>query len=74
MAKQNSTRTVKLHSKYRALTRSWNYSPGKTVPWLNVSGLWLEHAGFNIGDAVEITVEEKTLIIKNIAADGDTSH
>lgn len=74
MAKQNSTRTVKLHSKYRALTKSWGYSPGKEVPWLNVSGVWLEHAGFNIGDPVEITVEEKTLVIKNIASDGDTGN
>jgi len=74
MAKQTDKRTVKLHSKYRALTRSWNYSPGKTVPWLNVSGLWLKNAGFNIGDRVSITTREKLLIIEPLEAEAQTAH
>lgn len=64
------TKKVKLHSKYRALQTGWQR--GKEVPWLNVSGVWLEQAGFNVGDAVEITIENKMLTIKNIAAHGDT--
>ncbi len=64
-------RKVKLHGKYRALTGHWGYSPGKEVPWLNVSGLWLAQAGFKVGDAVEITVEQNTLTIKNCSAHGN---
>ena len=59
-------RKVKLHGKYRPAAHSgWLCNnTGKEVPWLNVSGLWLEQAGFKVGDAVEITVEQNTLIIK----------
>lgn len=68
MAKEN-TRRAKLHSKYRALESNWQ---GKHVPWLNVSGVWLEQAGFNIGDQVEIIIENNLLTIKNCKPDGDT--
>lgn len=70
MVKQ--TKKVKLHAKYRAVN-GWQ-STGKNVPWLNVSGVWLQQAGFNVGDAVEITIENKTLTIKNIAAHGNTGN
>lgn len=68
-----STRQVKLHSKYRQSKGGW-LREGKEVPWLNVSGLWLEEAGFKIGDQVEITVENNTLIITNQQSHGDQSH
>jgi len=68
MSKEN-TRRVKLHRKYRALESDWR---GRQVPWLNVSGLWLEQAGFNIGDEVEIIIENNLLTIKNLRPDGDT--
>ncbi|WP_227626986.1 MULTISPECIES: SymE family type I addiction module toxin [Klebsiella] len=42
------------------------------MPWLNVSGLWLEAAGFKVGDALEITVTQNTLNIKNCSSDGIT--
>jgi toxic protein SymE len=64
-------RKVKLHGKYRPL-QSCGWPNFKAVPWLNVSGQWLEQAGFKVGDAVEITVEQSTLIIKNLHGDGDT--
>jgi toxic protein SymE len=63
------TRKVRLHGKYRSLQRGW--PAGKYVPWLNVNGVWLERAGFKVGDAVEITVENRMLIIKNTAVHGD---
>lgn len=69
MAKQTNTRTAKLHSKYRSLQTGWQR--GKKVPWLNVSGVWLEAAGFKVGDPVEITIENRVLTIKNKAAHGD---
>lgn len=66
---EKKTKTVKLHAKYRSLS-GWQCT-GKNVPWLNVSGVWLQRAGFEVCDAVEITIEHQTLIIKNIAAHGN---
>lgn len=66
------TKKVKLHAKYRALQQSW--PTGKYVPWLNVNGVWLERAGFKVGDAVEITIENKMLTIKHLGAHGDTGN
>jgi toxic protein SymE len=54
------TKQIKLQPKHRAL--SWgNY---KVVPWLTISGVWLEQNGFKIGGTVIITIEENQLIIK----------
>ena len=60
---EKKTRKIKLHAKYRALQTGWQ--GGKKVPWLNVSGVWLEQAGFAIGAYVEITIEQNQLIIKS---------
>jgi toxic protein SymE len=51
-----------MHGQYRALSN--HSSRGRIVPWLNVRGLWLEDAGFNIGDPIEIIVSKEKLIIK----------
>ena len=62
------TRRVKLHSKFRRMPTSFfDMNTGKVVPWLNVSGEWLQKAGFNVGDAVEITVENKRLTITSFS-------
>jgi hypothetical protein len=50
---------IKLQPKHRAL--AWG---SKIVPWLSVSGVWLEQNGFKAGDIVIITIEENQLIIK----------
>ncbi|HYD21841.1 MAG TPA: SymE family type I addiction module toxin, partial [Flavipsychrobacter sp.] len=50
-----NTRQVKLHRKYRPVAGN-RWPDYRQVPWLNVSGVWLERAGFRAGDAVEITV------------------
>lgn len=60
---ENKTKKVKLHGKYRELQTSWR---GKEVPWLNVSGVWLEQAGFHVGDQIEITITKNQLIINNV--------
>lgn len=67
-----SIRKVKLHGKYHPRVNHWN--GGRDLPWLNVSGVWLEQAGFKVGDAVEITVEQNTLIIKNRSVNGDNRY
>ncbi|RUT67721.1 type I addiction module toxin, SymE family [Flavobacterium cupreum] len=52
---------VKLQPKHRVLTYGY-----KTVPWLSVSGIWLEELGFKAGDTVRILTSEKQLIIELI--------
>jgi toxic protein SymE len=52
-------KTVKLQPKHRQL--AWGC---KTVPWLTLSGIWLEENGFKVGQQVEITVKQNELIIK----------
>ena len=56
---EKTTKQIKLQPKHRAL--SWG---SKIVPWLSVSGVWLERNGFKAGDTVTITVEQNQLIIK----------
>lgn len=57
---ETTTKKVKLQPKHRAL--SWgNY---KVVPWLTISGVWLEKNGFKAGETVTITVEKNQLTIK----------
>ena len=53
---------VKLQGKHRDSNRSMYYN--KSVPWLTTSGVWLQKLGFNIGDTVRITAENKKLIIE----------
>lgn len=65
MAKNNSmaettTKTIKLQPKHRAL--SWGKI--KVVPWLTISGVWLEKNGFKAGETVTITIEKNQLTIK----------
>ena len=71
MAKEN-IRQVKLQRKYRQLRGGWGSNTEKEIPCLNVSGLWLEQAGFKKGDRVEIRVENNLLTIKNLTSDGNT--
>ncbi|MDD2794012.1 MAG: SymE family type I addiction module toxin [Sediminibacterium sp.] len=71
---QKHIRRAKLHCKHRALKSGYGESRYRILPWLNICGLWLEEAGFNIGDGVEIKVEHNTLTIKNCLNDGDSHH
>lgn len=69
---KKSIRRAKLHYRTRRTDGGWGI-PDKyrIIPWLNISGLWLEEAGFKVGDAIEIRVEQNTLTIKNCAIDGN---
>jgi hypothetical protein len=60
---QNETpKKIKMQYLHRPSVKS---STGyKRVPWLTVSGIWLEQAGFNIGSIVEIITSENQLIIR----------
>jgi toxic protein SymE len=62
-------RKGKLHSRYQVSNDRWQ--EGSNVPWLNIRGKWLARAGFNIGDQIEIEVENGVLTIKKMQADGN---
>lgn len=53
---------VKLCAKNRRCTGS--PTGNRDVPWLNISGTWLETLGFHVGDTVNITTRDKLLIIE----------
>jgi hypothetical protein len=63
-----TSRRVKLQGKYRPTESG---SGNKEVPWLTISGVWLEAAGFKAGQHVEINIERNQLIITNQPADGN---
>jgi HSP20-like domain of unknown function (DUF1813). len=70
-----TTRQAKVHGLYRPATTRWGSgNRGKYVPWLNVNGLWLEQAGFKVGDRIEISVKNKELTIKKLPAHGNRCH
>lgn len=55
---QSKSKIAKIHEK--GVERSYGW---KTVPWLNLSGVWLEKAGFDIGDSIAITVSSNKILI-----------
>lgn len=64
MAAKNK-KEVKLQGKFRVgkspvMGKRWE----KEVPWLNVSGVWLEELGFKVGETVNITTSNRLLIIE----------
>jgi toxic protein SymE len=69
---EKRTRSIKVQYQYRA-SRSkfgWGSKEPRHVPWLNLSGVWLERAGFYIGDRVEVRVRNNRLTIINLGEDG----
>jgi toxic protein SymE len=58
----NSSKTVKLQGKLRVSQK--HLSRSKFVPWLTLSGVWLQRNGFNIGDKLRIVPREKLLLIE----------
>lgn len=55
------SKQIKLQPKHRELSHGH-----KIVPWLSVSGVWLEKLGFKVGDRVNIIIREKLLVIEHI--------
>lgn len=60
-------RKVKLQPKYRESSGGL-----QIVPWLTLSGIWLEDLGFKAGDTVRITTREKLLIIEPLEGTAKT--
>ena len=61
---ENQIKRARLQSKY--YTPTYRSSVGRNLPWLNLSGLWLERAGFGADQKVEIRIEDKQLTIKAV--------
>ena len=61
------SKQIKLQPKHREQSGGQ-----KIVPWLNVSGVWLEELGFKVGDMVSITTREKLLIIEPLEGEAKT--
>ena len=60
----NTTKIVKLQSRLRISRK--HFSGYKTVPWLTLSGVWLERNGFNAGDSIEVSISSRQLVIKSL--------
>lgn len=65
MARKNS-KQVKVQAKYRPSQSRCVGATGKNVPWLNLSGIWLAEAGFNIGDTVRVVRRSGLLLIEPV--------
>lgn len=48
--------------------RQRSYSPGTVVPFIRLRGRWLENAGFEIGDDVQIEVRDHQLILTKVTS------
>ena len=58
---ETNIKRARLQSKYCMPT--YRSSVGRNLPWLNLSGLWLERAGFGAGQQIEIAIENRKLTI-----------
>jgi hypothetical protein len=63
-----TSRRVKLQGKYRPTESGFC---NKEVPWLTISEVWLEQAGFKAGQQVEIKIENNQLIITSSVPHGN---
>lgn len=43
--------------------QSNNFTGLRAIPWIRLRGVWLEQAGFSIGQSLEVEVRPKLIII-----------
>ena len=65
----SNNRQIKLQPKHR--DQSGTHT---VVPWLNISGVWLEELGFKVGDMVKITTRDRLLIIEPLEGTEQAAH
>lgn len=70
---EKRVRHVHLRSKLHE-RGEWHNRRYVFFPWLNVSGKWLEKAGFRTGDQVAIEVSDGKLTITKAHGDGATGN
>lgn len=66
MEKNKRNRRLKVHSKHINNSRNYYYSKYTAVPYIHLSGMWLENANFKIGDYIDVQVADECLIIRKI--------
>jgi hypothetical protein len=69
-------RRCKVHGRPQEVNKL--YPDGRSgyryVAWLRMGGLWMEKVGFNVGDPIEVTVENGVMTIKKLADNGDSGN
>ena len=58
---KNKKRNIKL--RYKTVPKLLEDFGRQRVPWINLCGLWLQEAGFEIGETLEISVEKHAILI-----------
>ena len=48
---------------YRPKTHSRPYKPPVPVPWVQIKGYWLNQAGFTIGTALSVQVQQGRIVL-----------
>jgi len=68
MTKRNSPapiRTVKISRSYFPVVPSSSngFTGLRAIPWIRLRGVWLEKAGFNVGQSMKVRVLRKRIVI-----------
>ncbi|UDM50913.1 SymE family type I addiction module toxin [Cupriavidus sp. MP-37] len=41
-----------------------NFTGLRAIPWIRLQGVWLEQAGFSIGQTVKLTIRRKRIVVR----------
>lgn len=64
-------RYTRLQSRLYVRADATSLGKYRNVPWLSISGMWMEAAGFSVGDYIHITVYKGKLIITQLLTAGE---
>ena len=60
---ERNIKVYRSHYEYRASPNARRYPASRPIPWIQLKGLWLEQAGFDIDTPVRIRVMEGCLVL-----------
>ncbi|WP_081610730.1 SymE family type I addiction module toxin [Cupriavidus neocaledonicus] len=43
--------------------KSNNFTGLRTIPWIRLRGVWLERAGFSVGQSLKVKVQRQRIVI-----------
>ncbi len=43
--------------------KSNNFTGLRTIPWIRLRGVWLERAGFGVGQSLKVKVQRKRIVM-----------